>query len=327
VSPRTSRLFQFAVVAGAALSFFCSCASSEAVQRRRGDHTSVGRWIPPAAYSWYQRGLHHERSGDELAARNAFERTLDLDPESGSAWAALGRIVCLNSYESALRTFERGLKIALRPAPIYVERGDCRLRQETEQASALALTDGEFALALEPDNPDTTKLISNSLERLNRKKEADVFRRAAAIREGVSFSIAPSDQLKDLDRAIFQDDFRAAQSLAQSLMTPGELAIRILAWGRLERAREQARLVHEAAPSDQDAALALFLLGDNSTFDLSDSPPPSKLALLLFSLHLKRHVGERAAAHFQTTWQLKAEASDDPVWNSLLPERAFSEKF
>lgn len=306
------------------LAVLSSCSSSGAIQRKRGNLVEPGRRIPPAAYAWYQRGLFDELNGDRAAAAVDFQETVKLDPKSGSAWAALGRTQCHSSAATAYESFSRGLTAAIRLGPIYLERGSCRLLNRGKENGALALEDGRRALQLEPDNPAVSTLIASALRALQRPEEAVRVERAAKIRKDLRLPPLAPDDLREVDRALQQGDLKRAQSLAQTLLSPGELAVRALAWGKTELAREQARLVNQAAPNDANAAFCLFLLGEQINWDEVDLSSASQLTLLLFALHIQRSVGESASQHFLQALHEVAGDPSDLIWK-LLNEEANSE--
>lgn len=289
---------------------FCACASDQGTVRRRGTAEYAGRHIPAQAYAWYSRGLYREGKRDLVRAEEAFSQALKYDKKSGAAWAALLRVRCKAGTDPLFHTLERGLTVALRQAPLYIERGWCRLKGESPSAGLLALSDGEIALDLEPDNRQATELIVQSLLTLGRYDDAERFAIAGQIRWSLPPPPPPAHQLADVDRALRAGDLPTARRLALTLVAPGHLALRAFAWNMPEIARKQAELVKGASPEDADATIALILLAPHRSLGSFPLNQPSDLGVLLMTNHLKRHFGRELAEHFRSSYRLEPHPVD-----------------
>lgn len=297
-----------------------SCASGEEVTRRRGEWIQDGRRISPVAYAWYARGRHHEKKGDFSGAARDYRAALDHDAQSGSAWAALGRVLCQQQDPAAQRAFERGLRSADRPALIHLERGACRLALSRGNQRRIlgACSDFAEALRLEPHVERISTRYVDCLRRAGQFQAAERHERAARLYFGVRAGSSAEPTLPAVDRALLAGNLEQAQDLALELMGPGALAPRALLLGQSRLAREQAELVLLAAPSDPDARVALLALGAElpaSTQTLRDLSAPGILVLFLV---LKREANAEAAHHFLNQNRQELQSTGDRLVTETL---------
>lgn len=308
------------------VAFLFSCAGSEEVTRRRGEWTQKGRRVSPLAYAWYARGGHHERRGDLSSAARDYRAALDHDPKSGSAWAALGRVLCQMQDAETQRTFDRGLKAAERRAPLYAERGACRLaRKESSKRSILSAC-GDFAQAvrLEPRVPRFSTEYSDCLRIAGRLRDAERVERAARLFFGTKMTSSQEPTLAEVDRALLSGDLEQAQNLSLELMSPGALAVRAVLLGQNRLARDQAELVLLASPGDVHATTALLALGaqlPSSTNTLRGLSAPG--LVLLFKV-LKREANTQVANQFLEQYRNDLLNAEDPLVTEALDESTSS---
>ena len=299
-----------------------SCASREEVIRRRGEWIQSGRRVSPLAYAWYARGSHHESKGEFSDAARNYREALGHDPKSGSAWAALGRVLCRTRAEEAQRAFERGLRTADRRAPIYMERGACRLTLAGGDQRRVLKACSDFALAmdLEPHAPQISARYSSCLRISGRELEAERHERAARLFFGVQAASSPEPTLEEVDRALLSGDLKRAQDLSLELMSPGTLAARAVLLGQSRLAREQAEFVLLASPGDADASAALLALGADLPSSTETLRGLSAPGLLLLFLALKREANSKVAHQFLSQHSAELEHSSDPLVAEALQE-------
>lgn len=334
----------------------CACGKSAQVVRRRGDIETSGRLVSPVAYAWFARGLYHERLGHLEQAARDFGAAVASDKKSGSAWAAWGRVLCSLDRDLAFGAFADGLRRAERKAPVLNARARCHLAfslpawekdpkarkpdPKGKKSVFSALEDAERALLLEPENPETNFLLVECYELLGQIERARSVERAYRLFAGAPEQSPPLDPQRAVDDALSRGDLTAAADHALTSMTPGELAARAALLGQGDIARKQATFVLRANPQDLDAQITLLVLQESpvgthpttassnegrATFALHDSSHPvasylSPSATVLFSKHLKRHVGKEAAAHFLRENHALVEAEGDPWLRRLAGE-------
>lgn len=317
---RTARL----ACASFSVALSLSCASGEDVTRRRGEWTQDGRRISPLAYAWYARGTHHEREGKFLTAARDYRVALDHDPVSGSSWAALGRVLCQMRDPDTRKTFEHGLKRAERRAPIYSERGSCRLREAQGDKDRIlaACEDFSHAMRLEPHAFRPSTEYAGCLRRAGKLREAIRHERAARLFFGTRGVSSKEPTLRDVDRALLSGDLMHAQHLSLELMSPGALSARAVLLGQNHLARTQAELVLRASPADVDASTALLALGTelpSSIDSLRGLSPPG--LMLLFKV-LKRKANSEIAHDFLDQYREELLSAQDPLVTEVLGESA-----
>lgn len=284
------------------------------MERIEDGRRSLGRVVPPEAYAAYAAGIEYEAAGQKVAARDSYDEARRLDPESGAAWAALGRVTCAEAPESALRTFADGLERAAERLPIWIARATCLTEHgELERA----LLDARMALGVAPAMPRLTELHANILERMGRTEEAAASRRALDFYlRGDSSQREVTSDVTSVDQALARGDFAAAERLSVGLLSSGELALRALTLGQTEHARALAALVLAAEPSNADAAVVLLVSGGapRNTELAAETPAFGPLSPLGACL-LEEYVGARFSAarwHPEPTPET-AELATDPL--------------
>lgn len=254
-----------------------------------------------------------------MAARD-YQAVLDHDPESGSAWAALGRVRCQTDAKEASRIFARGLRRADRRAPVYTERGLCRLASagKTERLISAACDDFLEAMKLEPHSQGPSEHYAACLRRAGRPQAAARQERARRLFFGAPPAPPSEPSLHFVDRALLAGDLEGAQTLSLELMSPGALATRAALLGRNELARTQADLVLRASPADADASVTLLALGTllPASTDTLQGLSPTGL-LLLFKL-IKRTGNEKLAHQFLDESREQLMRSGDPLVSDVL---------
>lgn len=298
-----------AVVACMAALALTACGSAQKVQRRSGDHVEVGRGVPSRAYAWYARARYLHRLGELELAEHAYREVLSLDPKSGAAYAGLGAVQCAASREQARETFARGRKRADEKVPVQVAQGRCELFWgEAERALASA----RQAFARAPASPEVNALLVDALRSAGKHAEATRFERAQWLYGGTRPPRSPSMPTRAaVDRALQSGDLPLAEALSLETMTQSELAVRALAFGHVEFARELARLIAFAAPDDRTALLVLTLThaseegvppSETSEPDAltPDAPALDTLGLCLLAEHVRSHLGQEATGTYLT---------------------------
>lgn len=282
--------------------------------------------MSPLAYAWYGRGAHHEREGDFSSAARDYLAAIDHDPESGSAWAALGRVLCQTRDPEAHKIFERGLKAAERKAPLYVARGSCRLLQAQgdKQRILAACADFSQAFRLEPHAPLHSAHYSDCMRQAGKFLEAERQERAARLFFGPSGGTSPEPTQGDVDRALLAGDLEKAQDLALELMSPGALAARAVLLGQSRLAREQAELVLSASPGDVDASAALLALGIDLPYSTDNLNGLSAPGLVLLFKVLKRDANSEIAHQFLNQYRQELLSAQDPLVTEALKESAYA---
>lgn len=289
------------------------CSSTPgSVDRVVDGRTWTGRYVNPTAYAWYARGVQLEAEGRLQLAEKAFLEAARHDPKSGSVWARIGALRCLQGAEDSDEAFERGWATGQDRTTLLVERGRCALRSGR---SVEALADGREAVSRTPRSLDASLLVIDALLEAGRSEEAlrwldglaafapgarnvqsrrieearsrgDVARERrahearSALQPGGSWNASAGDAdlaargLEALDAALIAGDVDRAFERATKLgVRAPELALRALVLGRPAIARDIATFVLDAGPHDVNARMALLLAGDLSTQPLQ-SPSP-----------------------------------------------------
>lgn len=299
-----------AVVASTAALALTACGSAQKVERRSGDHVEVGRGVPSRAYAWYARARYLHRIGELELAEHAYREVLSLDPKSGAAYAGLGAVHCAASREQAGETFARGRRRADEKVPVQVAQGRCELFWgEAERAIASA----RQAFVREPASPEVNALLVDALRSAGKDAEATRFERAQWLYGGTKPPRSPSMPTRAaVDRALQSGDLPLAEALSLETMTQSELAVRALAFGHVEFARELAGLIALAAPDDRTAVLVLTLTRgaseegappseiSDADAPAPDAPAPHALGLCLLAEHVRSHLGQEATGTYLT---------------------------
>lgn len=292
------------------------CASAPPIERRQGQQIYLGRSISPEAYASYARGLRlaSERRWEE--ARQAFEETLHADPQSGSAWAALGQLYCEYHPALASQIFLEGRERAQELHPIYLAQGFCALSQKDAE---LAYQSAQEALTEAPLHPRTTELLEASLLALERPQEAQMVRTAWQLltpapltQSTLEYELASGDLAEHelwlaCEPTLRTGSLPAVQAACVGLLSPAELSLHLLALGRDELAQEQALLTLASSPEDPLAQLVALLSAGapaGATLALPHTAAPAlapehrPLSLLLTAEYLLRWVGSSSSQAF-----------------------------
>ncbi len=295
-----------------------ACTPSQVIERRRGDVLVSGRPISATAFAWYNRGLYLERNGFEVQAAVAFEATTHEDPQGARAWAAWGRVLCRTSPRLAKKVWNEGLQRAHNPSSIYRARAECLILSTTNpDAPQRALEDAFKALALEPKEKNLNQFIFGIYEALGQTDKAQEFAHAYQLYAGVALFETRPSPLKQIDRALGQEDLAKARNLAVGELTPGHLASRALAWGKKGIAREQALFVLAAEPDQADATIVQIILGDLVAPYPLITGELSPIAQLLFSRHLAQIQDPGAQDTFLRKYNSRSSKSADPLLKLL----------
>jgi tetratricopeptide (TPR) repeat protein len=275
-----------------------ACASGTDVVRIFDGQPTVGPYISDQAYAAYARGALLEASGEYQGAATAYERALDASPESAAIWVRLAAVRC-RLGEPVESVISEAYKLDPEYAPLWREWAQCSLGRG--QATR-ALTLAERALALDPDDEQTTLIMARieeqlgnaersgallvaqglrnpgsgaawraALELAERKKDATLARLA---RSGLGRAGLPDPTraakgarsralLAAIDRALLSDELDLARQLAsRARLSAGTLAVRAAAVGAVRAAYNQADFVLDADPSNADAWIAGLVAAD-----------------------------------------------------------------
>lgn len=294
----------------------------------------MGRHIPAQAYAWYARGMHFEKTGHLQEAEFAYQAAIDMDRQSGSAWASLVRVRCQKSDRKALEAAAQGLSHALRHAPIFTERARCLLttwktklpqRKATDLVQR-ALGDARAAVELEPSYVPGNRLTVKIYRALSQDAKAESWERAYELFTGSSL-FEEKPPVPHVDELLAQARLGEARIQAAGLVAPGELAVRALALNRPQVALEQAQMILRASPHDADASLVLLLSEDhgNALHVNQIRGQLSPIGVIVFVAHLKRTAGSEAARAFWKQASADLTVSDDPLAQLLLDHLALEE--
>jgi tetratricopeptide (TPR) repeat protein len=133
---------------------------------RRAPKTAARR--AESAQDWFDRGLDLE-GDDPRAARAAYRRALDLDPEMSDAYVNLGRLMHqLGDLENAAQLYRQ----AIERSDDAVAHYDLALVLEDRQDFAGALDHYHHAVRLDPNFADAHFNLGRLLERAGRSEEA-----------------------------------------------------------------------------------------------------------------------------------------------------------
>jgi tetratricopeptide (TPR) repeat protein len=133
-----------------------------------------GRFVNPEAYAAYLLGVEREARGEYKSALSAYLEAHAEDPDSPEVWARIGAVRCAASSAeggpAAARTaFERGLENDPEYFGNYYERARCTERAHDLEA---ALTDAMAAVARRPGDEPANLLVARLLQALGRGVEA-----------------------------------------------------------------------------------------------------------------------------------------------------------
>lgn len=133
-----------------------------------------GRFVNPEAYAAYLLGVEREARGEYGSALSAYQEAHAEDPDSPEVWARIGAVRCAASSAeggpAAARTaFERGLEKDPEYFGNYYERARCAERAHDSKA---ALGDATAAVARRPSDEPANLLVARLLQALGRGAEA-----------------------------------------------------------------------------------------------------------------------------------------------------------
>jgi len=324
--PSAARL-RSALLIALAIALLPGCASSRSITRRNGSTVQKGRFIPPEAYAWYARGLHEERNRDFAKAEHSFLSVLSHDEHSGAAWAGLIRLRCDDGGEKLIDVHRGGTEVGDRPALAHEAMAQCLLQRsasttdEREKKKLLrrAVSSAKKAMRAEPASLAAHQILVDTLRAGGKEREAlQHVRSFRLFTHSRQARPVPEPSVDDLLR---KSDLTEARSRATGAHSPGELAARALALGKIELAKEQATLVVRAAPGDADSVAVLHLLGHDQQGKPSYAANSlSLVAAVLVSRQLKRIVGADAARNFLSHRAEELAGSNDPLVHYLFEQ-------
>lgn len=293
------------------------CGGSEGVTRLVNGKPIASRFISDVAYARYVEGAEAEARGALDAALGLFEASAAEDPESADTWTRIGALRC-KLGKSAATAFDEARKREAAYPILPREEAACLARSGDNKAALAAI---ERASALDPTDPKTAELRASILIALGRADDAARVRAELAAR---STWVAPDRApIALVDEALARGDLAGARRHARSAgVTGADLALRAAVLGRAAIAKEQAKLISSADPTNVSALIALVaaldLAGDTAALDEAvraiptDGAQPSLLARLAFTDLLARRSGAEAAKAY---WGREGdeEKSQDPL--------------
>ncbi|NUP12793.1 MAG: hypothetical protein HOW73_42690 [Polyangiaceae bacterium] len=322
------------------------------VVRSAGGRVYVGRFIQARAYEAYGRGALAEAEGRLEDAEQAYRTATELDADGPEPWTRLGAVLCRRgNRDEAEDAFSNAIDADATFSVAYRERARCALAAGD---AAAALESSELATILDPDDVEAALVHVDALEKaqkhamaahllvarlLEGKPSARVADRLAALaqklddrglarfaadaRERANAETTKFTPPRPVDRtavdaALAHGDLPLARSLAtRAKASQGEIALRAAALGKLDLAREQAKLVLDADPSDGSAAIALVLASDRAGIgDAVDRARHARfdrsvpLARLLFAEALVRETSVADARSLVDEAELRTERKD-----------------
>lgn len=313
----------------------CS-AVAPTVDRVADGTTEHGRYISYLSYAAYAQAAELEAVGQFEAAEEFYQSAMKYDPDSWEIWTRLGSVRCALKRPDASQAFSRAEALAPDSASLWLSEARCEL---SKGHAARALELAKRSLRLDPNHPETTRLISEALRALGREKEARRWLVALAARhpgspaaliwlsgKGAAGEDAPLPAVHRVDSALLGEQPELASARALRLgLSEAELAAREVALGLTRQGFERAKTVLEADPSDGTAwvvvAVAADLLGREDEYQRvvaidTELGPLDELSTLLFADLLKRRAG-RAAAR---AWLEHATPSPSTVTDAAVSE-------
>jgi tetratricopeptide (TPR) repeat protein len=286
-----------------------------------------GPFIVPEAYALYAYAAIAEADGDKPTALARFEAAASYDPASPDPPTRIGALRCALGMPDADVAFQVAESKNRSFAPLYRERARCAITRAKAFESAwlaegktppphdgnaraapgiaeatYALTMAERAVALDPEDLESSFLRARALARLGRIADAAWILRAVAARrpylvspwrelnaivgetpdtkqgaalrgeasamlQRIQPDLAPllrsSTLFAGVDTALAQGDVRSAEHLALAAHVGlGELALRAVALGRAAMARDLASTVLAADPADSAARVGMAAAAD-----------------------------------------------------------------
>ena len=236
-----------------------ACSFSSQVTRSRGGIAEIGRKVPSAARAWYLRGTRLEQNGQIAGARLAYSKASKIDPLAGSPKAALGRLLCLDAPNQALKYLAAELLNTDEQEPLLVELAYCHLKQgKALKAEVAALK----AIALNPRSEKATTSLVLALSFQGRSKSARLSN--AVLEQMQSARLKPQSHsktnrkllpssVKQIDFFLRQKNYSKAEALALEFTSLGDLACRAYSLGQLKYALALSKLLATSEPHQADA--------------------------------------------------------------------------
>lgn len=313
---------------------------SYAVTRVVDGKAVVGPFVGEEAYAAYLEASILEAEGKTREALVAYQKALALDPKSPDSWARVGALQC-KLGESPAAAFERAIGLDSKYEGVWAAKAECHLSREEYD---LALEEARKAVEVEPYSMSSVILLARALERVGKVEEARVFLDELTIREPLSIEahrarldlalsmgddahaeirahriaeiapdlsnalsekIASLSTLARIDEALLRRDLESAREMAiAARISKSTLALRAIALGRLDLAREEADLAMSANPDDLDAKVAKAILAqlqnDSAALEQAlsnwpaDAAPLSPLGWRLLNEMVARRLGDSA---------------------------------
>jgi tetratricopeptide (TPR) repeat protein len=118
---------------------------------------------PALAESSFDQGVEQMRSGGTAqAAIDTFSQELKQSPNSARTYTLRGSLFLQQkSFDEAIKDFSEAIRLAPKNTELLIDRGITYL--QAGQDAALALTDFQSAVALEPNSPDYQYLLGLAL--------------------------------------------------------------------------------------------------------------------------------------------------------------------
>lgn len=194
------------------------------------------RQLAPDDMRWpYLEGRLRTVQGADLdAGVELFERSLALDPDYIPARLRLAEALAQKgNLEAAAEAFRRVLKLAPDVPQAHLGLGQVLLRQGDAAAAVVAV---ERAHVLQPADAVALTTLSQIYRRLERREEAEIAARGAALREPVAI----------LDDPVLQEV--SAEGVSSTLLV--ERALEYLRTDRFREALADLLLAEEGRPED-----------------------------------------------------------------------------
>ncbi|HVU01955.1 MAG TPA: hypothetical protein VHE30_09395 [Polyangiaceae bacterium] len=281
-----------------------ACAPGPEVVRLSNGRDVSGRFVSEEAYAEFLSGTVAEAAGDLRTAAERYRATLDADGGAAEAWARLGVVLCRSAPHEADRALSRAERAAPDLAAPFLADAECAL---VRGDGARALAAATRALARAPDDPECTRVVASSLERLGRSDEARRIRRAAELRADTG-PLRPEPRGALIDESAPRDGSLGPPAPGPRRTTEG-IVLEKIRLGRAADAVRAASLGLVSDPGDSTlAALALSsadLAGDDASFQRflrrlpADRVAPSEAALAELEALIARRLGESAANAFR----------------------------
>ncbi len=189
-----------------------ACVGSPVVERAYEDRSTEGRYVEPAAYAAFLRGVLAEASGGPKEALDAYEEAAGLDPHTPEIWTRIGAVRCRLDRADARadKAFSRALGLDPGHARAWTAKAECA-RSRGDDAGAREAA--SRAVALDPDADDANALLLEA--RLGRDPQARTALVALTLTAG--------------DRVL------AWETLARWAESSGDVTLRVRALGELAR--------------------------------------------------------------------------------------------